>query len=130
MNGSRRIVAPALHGSALVAVAVVSYVPALSHLVTTGPSNCLLRRTTGWSCPACGMSRSVVRAMHFDLPAALSLNPLALVALLGLVVAWGSSLARLRKATPHARNRVEPRLRRIVPLLVAVAAFTVVRNLA
>ena len=40
-------------------------------------SICLLRRTTGLSCPTCGMTRATARLVHGEVRAAAALHPLA-----------------------------------------------------
>jgi hypothetical protein len=39
------------------------------------PELCMLKRTTGWSCPGCGMTRCFISLAQGDLPAALHYNP-------------------------------------------------------
>jgi len=48
---------------------------------------CLLKRLTGIPCPLCGTTRCLQACSRFDFAAALTWNPLALVACVG-VAAW------------------------------------------
>jgi hypothetical protein len=41
---------------------------------------CLWHAWTGWPCPGCGSTRTLVRLLHADLPGAFRLNPLVAVA--------------------------------------------------
>lgn len=61
---------------------------------------CPLRRVTGVPCPFCGMTTGVLRAGEADLGASLAANPLALVLLAVVVVAFVP--ARLRPRLPVA----------------------------
>lgn len=38
---------------------------------------CPWRQWTGWPCPGCGTTRTIVRLLHADVLGALSINPLA-----------------------------------------------------
>jgi hypothetical protein len=57
------------------------------------PSLCPFRWVTGFPCPGCGLTRSVVAAAHGDLGQALAFHPLGLAILLVLL---GLSIAGLR----------------------------------
>jgi len=62
------------------------------------PLVCPLRALTGIPCPFCGMTRSVVAALHLDLPASLSFNPAGIVfiALVVAVLVKPALLTRIR----------------------------------
>jgi hypothetical protein len=47
---------------------------------------CLLKRTTGVACPSCGTTRSILHLLHGDFSSAVLLNPLGLLAFIGLMV--------------------------------------------
>jgi hypothetical protein len=49
---------------------------------------CVFKQLTGLPCPSCGSTRALGRLAHLDVWGALSLNPLFVVAGLGLL-AWG-----------------------------------------
>jgi hypothetical protein len=48
---------------------------------------CLLKAATGLPCPTCGSTRALARLLHFDLPGALAMNPLATAGLI-VLAAW------------------------------------------
>ncbi len=50
------------------------------------PELCTWRRLTGWSCPGCGLTRSFIALVRFDVRQAWSYNP-AGVLLFGLILA-------------------------------------------
>jgi hypothetical protein len=43
--------------------------------------NCIFKRVTGWSCPACGCLRATHQLLHGHLATAFQLNPLYIVML-------------------------------------------------
>lgn len=97
---------------------------------------CAFRILTGWSCPFCGGTRMGTALLHGDLAAAYAANPLALVALLLLVVRagwWAIELAggpALR--TPDRLRAAVGRLGLtglLVLTLAVVLAYAVLRNL-
>lgn len=47
---------------------------------------CVLKNTVGLACPSCGTTRSVLHLLHGDVSNAMLMNPLGIVAFLGLVV--------------------------------------------
>lgn len=73
----------ALFAVCLLAVAAV--VPVAS--VASGPVVCPVRRLTDLPCPGCGLTRSTVRAVHGQLPQAVTAHPGGVV-LVGLLAAW------------------------------------------
>ncbi len=81
---------------------------------------CPFKALTGWNCPACGGLRMTHDLLHADLGAAVVDNVFALVGLpllaLWIVVRWRQG------------RRVFP-VPVIITLVVAVVAWTVVRNL-
>lgn len=56
-------------------------------------STCLVKIATGRPCPACGMTRASLRALHGDLRGSVDLHPLALPAAFALGVAVLLALA-------------------------------------
>lgn len=66
---------------------------------------CLLRSTTGASCPGCGFGRAAAAGARFDLPSSLRLHPMAPVVALqavGIWLAWGAVRAGRIKRPPDA----------------------------
>ena len=117
----------------LTAVALMFGVAAV-WLYRTGPGlagfapGCVLRKTTGFHCPGCGMTRATYALLHGDLPAAVSFNPVGSVLLpvalgcLGLeMIAWARG-----KPWPF---RLMPGPKLSVFLAVLVIGFGLVRNL-
>jgi hypothetical protein len=51
-----------------------------------GVQICVLKNTFGLPCPSCGTTRSVLHLLHGDLSSAVLLNPLGIVAFMGMVV--------------------------------------------
>lgn len=86
---------------------------------------CVLRRVTGWWCPACGNTRSVLLLLHGDVAGALRHNPAPpILALLLLALYLEAVLA----ACGHPK-RILPRSGWVwFPLLGAVLLFYGVRN--
>jgi hypothetical protein len=88
---------------------------------------CPFLATTGLYCPGCGAMRAVHDLLHGDLAGALARNPLTVIAVPYLVVAW---FTWLRRST----GRPAPRSTTLPPwtiwtLLALVLAFGVLRNL-
>lgn len=65
------------------------------------PLICPLRTITGIPCPFCGMTRSVVAALHGNLPESLSFNPagILVIALVVLVLVNPAWFRRIRPPT-------------------------------
>ena len=84
------------------------------------PGLCPLRETTGVPCPFCGMTRSVVAAVHGDIVASLRFNPGGIVILLLAIVvvvrpSWLVSL----------RARYHPSVWLLVPIFAAMWVYNV-----
>ena len=47
---------------------------------------CILKRTTGLACPSCGTTRSILHLLHGDFSSAVLLNPLGILAFIGMMV--------------------------------------------
>lgn len=113
---TRRLAAVAILAAALVPPAAVGH----------GPVLCPFRRATGLPCPACGVTRSWVAALHGRPRASIGFHPLGMVALAGAA----AYAARLDE-------RVDPALRArasgVWPVLVGgwlgVWALRMVREL-
>lgn len=63
----------------LVGLLVARFIPVAKWIPFWG---CPLRQTTGWPCPACGLTRVADRVAHLNLPGAWDANPLGTVAAL------------------------------------------------
>ena len=62
--------------------------------VESGPSICLFRRVTGWSCPGCGMTRAVSSTLHGDIVAAIRFNRLVVAVFPLLCCLWAKYVVR------------------------------------
>lgn len=88
---------------------------------------CPFLATTGWYCPGCGALRSLHDLLHGDLAGALARNPMTLVAVPYLLLAWVTWVLR-STGRPAPRSTSLPTWT-IWLLLVGVVAFGVLRNL-
>jgi hypothetical protein len=61
---------------------------------------CAFRALTGFPCPTCGSTRSIVNLAHGDIPSALAMNPLTGMAALGAVAVLFYSLFSLAFSIP------------------------------
>ena len=75
-----------------------------AHSLDETPTICPFRLATGLPCPACGLTRSVVFAMHGDAPASLDLHPFGVVTVV-LMVALAFGLDRRFPAVTAAIMR-------------------------
>lgn len=91
---------------------------------------CGFRNLTGLPCPGCGITRGLSALLHGKWLRAIHFNPLAILALLLLVIMWLRSLCAL-SGWNSTLNRIEGlwRHRRVLTwsLLLAVGAFWVWR---
>lgn len=62
-----------------------------------GFTTCFFKLTTGLPCPTCGSTRALGRLAHLDLAGAFSMNPLATVGAVGLVLWALGDLVLLRQ---------------------------------
>jgi len=60
--------------------------------VSAGPTLCTFRNLTGYDCPGCGLTRSVVAFLHGDLGGSLRAHPLGAILFVGFLALWGSAL--------------------------------------
>jgi hypothetical protein len=87
---------------------------------------CQFHRLTGWNCPGCGATRALYALLHGNFSAALRDNALAVVGLAAAAVRGGwFGLNRLR-GRPNG-DFFPTRL--LVPMLVVMGVFAVLRNL-
>lgn len=86
---------------------------------------CLFNLFTGYFCPGCGATRALHALVHFDLPRALSMNPLLVLLLptMPALVAWSRGW-RPRVIAPVMRVVEQPGL-----WLVLIPCYWVARNL-
>ncbi len=88
---------------------------------------CPFLATTGLYCPGCGSLRAVHDLLHADLGGALARNPLTVLTVPMLVLAWVAWLRRLTgRRAPHPTS-LPPAL--VWGLLGVVLAFWLLRNL-
>ena len=111
---------PLYHGvllaisSAILALAVVLSVRDRSQVLLPWlniplPELCLMRRTMGFGCPGCGMTRCFISLAHGDWAAAWSYNPagLFLFVVVALQIPFRSwQLWRIRRGLPELRTGV------------------------
>ena len=92
-----------------------------------GPTVCPLKAMTGIDCPLCGATRAAHQLFRGNVVAALDLNAVFVLAAPLLVLA---AFAVLRQGLGGSAFRV-PKVSRgvVISVVLAVAAFTVVRNL-
>ena len=82
---------------------------------------------TGWRCPGCGGLRAVHDLLHGDLAAALTQNPLAVLAVLSAVLGW-AFWARARLTGRGSPPRIPPFA--AWAAAAGVAAFWLLRNVS
>jgi hypothetical protein len=123
-TASRRLAAPA--AVAALAVGATTLVAAVDPNQPGHYPTCPFLFLTGLYCPGCGSLRAVHALTELDLLAALDRNPLTVLAVPFLVLAWARWTRR--RATGRIRDRVLPGWV-IWGLLAAVCAFWVLRNL-
>lgn len=87
---------------------------------------CVFHAATGFHCPGCGSARAIHAALHGDFLRALHNNALSVV-LTPLLAAWLARIAWV--ALRHDRPAPALRARFALPVLTAVLAFWVLRNL-
>ena len=113
-------------------VAAVSVVTAAGLLYFFNPSVwhiypvCMFHQLTGWNCPGCGGTRAIYALLHGQLWLALRDNALAVLGLLALAgrsvwLAW--HWLHGRRPGPILPSRW------LIPLLVVMVAFGILRNL-
>jgi hypothetical protein len=88
---------------------------------------CPFLAITGWYCPGCGALRAVHDLLHGDLVSALARNPLAVVAVPYLFLAFATWVLRRLGYHPPSSTQLPPWV--IWAVLVVVVAFGVLRNL-
>ncbi len=106
---------------------------ALAVLATIDPNEpghypmCPLLATTGLYCPGCGSLRAVHDLLHGDLHGALARNPLTVLAVPVLLIAWlGWARRSTGRRAPHPTS-LPPAA--VWGVLVVVVGFWVLRNL-
>lgn len=101
----------------------------LHHVDPYAPGNglpgCPLYALTGLYCPGCGSTRCLYSLVHFDLPAALAMNPLLVLCLpLLLLMLLHNAGVRVPGTTALLRTLANPML-----WLVVLLGYAVLRNL-
>lgn len=88
------------------------------------PSTCGFLRLTGYPCPTCGMTRSVMALAHLDWARAMAFNPLGPVFLGMCALWWTNALIEIR--TGRRTRLWEWTIRNIVPLaILGIAVLTI-----
>jgi len=109
-------------GGLVAAVALAGWLAALGPGETT---ICLVRNWTGIPCPGCGVTRSIEALLRGAYAEAFTLHPLAPFAVLEAVViwiAWGISLARVRRGLDERRLAIL-----LLANLIAFVALWIIR---
>lgn len=83
---------------------------------------CVLRRTTGWPCPGCGLTRVADRFAHGHFAGAFEANPLGAVAAMLFALAAVVTALHLAFALPLPRVELTPREARALRVAVGVLA--------
>lgn len=93
------------------------------------PVVCVFRLITGYPCPTCGLTRSVVAITHLDLIKALQMNPFGFLVIGGLASWWVVSLYEMTvgHTTSFHRWVVRHALYLILSCIVALGLFGVFR---
>jgi hypothetical protein len=84
---------------------------------------CALRRTTGWPCLGCGLTRVADRFAHGNLAGAWDANPLGTVAAALFAFAVVVTVLHLTLAVPIPRVQVSPRESRWLRIAVIAAVL-------
>lgn len=99
--------------------------------LTSGPSLCPFKVTTGLPCPGCGLTRSAVAFLDGDLPTSLFYHPLGaliviVAVLVGIADAWVWWRSRRPGRAPASPSWLLERVARTPAPWVAIGALTVV----
>lgn len=114
---------------AALAVAAAGAFVVLRHVDPNQPGSllppCPVYAFTGLFCPGCGATRTLHALAHFDLPAAMAMNPLLVLSLpaLAILTAYGAGLLPAR-LLPLARQLCRP-----IAWGVLLGAYALARNL-
>jgi len=84
---------------------------------------CPVLALTGWQCPGCGMTRALAALLHGHFAEALRWNPLVLLVVAAFLAWVVTACLGRRTAWPKLPDFA------LVGMLVASAAFMIVRNL-
>jgi len=60
------------------------------------PPSCMFLRLSGYPCPTCGMTRSVMALAHFHFSESIRMNLLGPAFVAGFALWWGNSLYEMR----------------------------------
>ncbi|GFG64783.1 hypothetical protein MKUB_22730 [Mycobacterium kubicae] len=108
-------------GSAVLLAGALGYVALVDpHNTNSVYPQCPFKAFTGWNCPACGGLRMMHDLLHGDLAASINDNIFLLVGL-PLLAGW--------VITRRYRGRTALSIPAVVTVVVAMIAWTVVRNL-
>ena len=89
----------------IVGLLVARYIPVAKLIPFWG---CALRRTTGWPCLGCGLTRVADRVSHLNIAGAWDANPLGTVAALGFVLLAVLTVLHLVFAFPIPQVELSP----------------------
>lgn len=90
------------------------------------PWRCLFLKFTGWECPGCGMTRSLLSFFALDWPSSFHFNPFGPLVGLALILVWFWSFWA-QSFTVDRILDLYPR-RAVWPTLVVLVAWGIFRN--
>ena len=109
----------ALGVTGLVGLLIARFVP-VARLPMWG---CALRRTTGWPCPSCGLTRVAERISHGNVVGAWDANPLGTIVALLFVMAIVLSLLHMAFKIPIPKVQVNRREAFILRIVVIASVL-------
>lgn len=89
---------------------------------------CMIRTLTGYDCPGCGSQRAIHHLLHLNIGDALRANALVVVMIPYISAGLWFEYAGKKEKYPVAYRRIFGR-RMMLIVLIAIIAFTVIRNI-
>ncbi|WP_460467222.1 DUF2752 domain-containing protein [Calidifontibacter terrae] len=120
----RRMIRPTTIGAGIVGASLLLH--AVDPRSPGHYPTCPFLALTGFYCPGCGALRAIASLTHGDLPAAAGFNPMAVVAIAGLLVVFGRWTLRQWRGEPK-RTLARPWVTSALALVILV--FWVARNI-
>lgn len=97
--------------------------PLGDHSILHVPDICPFRNMTGLPCPFCGMTRSVVCAMHGDIAGSLKYHPLGIAFCIVMAVVFAATL--LSVIAPKTAESLVSHLNSTILWRIALASFLI-----